>query len=70
MTFNDLINSLFTLWKSCSGDAEVVIGTKFGNDGKLESVSLQVETLNGENVVIMEEPVQGRLYLALDASVD
>lgn len=59
MTVNDLINTLGALRESCSGDAEVVIGAGFGNDGKLESVSLQVETLNGENVVIMEEPFQG-----------
>lgn len=59
MTIDECIRILNDARLEFSGGAEIAFGAGFGNDGKLESVSLQVETEDNENVVLFEEPYLG-----------
>lgn len=59
MTIDECIRILNDARREFSGGTEITFGAGFGNGGSLESVSLQVETDDDENVVLFEEPYLG-----------
>ena len=55
MEITELIETLTELKEQYGENTDCVIGCEFGNDGRLETLSLQVEPYGDGNEVVFEE---------------
>ena len=60
MTIDECIEALQNIKNKHPDQKEVVIGVGFGEEGKIESLSLQTKSHDDENEIVFEEKFEDR----------